>query len=335
VERVSCAPRTRYGRRVAIRTLAVVSTGAMGSALAGVWLAGGVRVVATASGRSERTHRLAERAGVELLPDLDAVVAAADAVVSVVPPGRAAAVARDVAAAASRARVTPLFADLNAIAPRTVRDLDHGRLDLVDGSISGPPPLRPDTTTVYLSGRRAGELADVPSPGLDLRVVGLEIGLASAVKMSTASVYKGTVALLAHALAAARHHGVLDEVLDDLRGSYPQLVTSPGPVVGRAAAKSPRYVDEMREIAASQREAGLTPALFDAMAIVYGELARSDLAGRPPEALAAADLESVLASLSAAGAGRSVAAAMPPVPSADRDGAPRPRGRLFGRGRGE
>jgi 3-hydroxyisobutyrate dehydrogenase-like beta-hydroxyacid dehydrogenase len=299
-----------------------------------VWAAGGSRVVATAAGRGDRTRRLAESAGIELLADLDAVVAAADVVVSVVPPGAAGAVSREVAAAAARARVTPLFADLNAIAPRTVRDLDHGRLDLVDGSVSGPPPLRPDTTTVYLSGRRAGELAEVPAPGLDVQVVGAEIGLASAVKMSTASVYKGTVALLTHALVAARRYGVLDVVIEDLRGSYPQLVTSPGPVVGRSAAKSPRYVDEMREIAASQREAGLTPALFDAMAIVYAEIARSDLAGRPPEELAAADLETVLASLSAAGAGRAAAAGTPPAPSTDRDAVPGLRGRLFGRARG-
>jgi 3-hydroxyisobutyrate dehydrogenase-like beta-hydroxyacid dehydrogenase len=310
---------------MAIRTLAVVSTGAMGSALAGVWRAGGLRVVSTVTGRSERTARLAAQAGVELLADLDAAVAESDAVISVVPPGEAPAVARDVAAAARRATVTPLFADLNAIAPRTVRDLDHGRLDLVDGSVSGPPPLRPGTTTLYLSGVRAGELAELPAPGLDVRVVGSEIGLASAVKMSTASVYKGTVALLAHALAAGRAHGVLQHVLEDLRGSYPQLVTSPGPVLARAAAKSPRYVDEMREIAAAQGEVGLTPALFDAMAIVYAELARSPLAGRPPEELAAADLESVLAALTSPDGGADAPAEEP----AARD----LRARLFGRGR--
>jgi hypothetical protein len=82
-----------------------------------------------------------------------------------VPPGAASSVSRDVASAAQRAGVRPLLADLNAIAPRTVRDLDHGRLDLVDGSISGPPPLRPGTTTLYLSGMRAAELAEVPAPG--------------------------------------------------------------------------------------------------------------------------------------------------------------------------
>ena len=319
---------------MAIRTLAVVSTGAMGSALARVWREGDARVVTTVAGRSERTARLARETGVELLPDLDSAVAAADAVVSVVPPGEAAEVARDVAAAARRTGARPLFADLNAIAPRTVRDLDHGRLDLVDGSVSGPPPLRPGSTTVYLSGMRARELADVPAPGLDIRVVGAEIGLASAVKMSTASVYKGTVALLAHALVAARANGVLDQVIDDLRGSYPQLVTSPGPVVARAAAKSPRYVDEMREIAASQADAGLTPALFDALAIVYGDLARSELAGRPPEELAAADLERVLSALSAEGAGPAAAAETQPAPSEDRAGALDLRARLFGRGRG-
>jgi 3-hydroxyisobutyrate dehydrogenase-like beta-hydroxyacid dehydrogenase len=319
---------------VAIETLAVVSPGAMGSALARVWRQGGLRVVSTADGRSARTRRLAEEAGVELLPDLDAAIAEADAVVSVVPPGAASSVSRDVASAAQRAGVRPLLADLNAIAPRTVRDLDHGRLDLVDGSISGPPPLRPGTTTLYLSGMRAAELAEVPAPGLDVRVVGAEIGLASAVKMSTASVYKGTVALLAHALAAARANGVLDVVVEDLRGSYPQLVTQPGPVVGRAIAKSPRYVDEMREIAASQVDAGLTAALFDAMAIVYSDMARSDLAGSPPEELATASLESVLSALSAADGGRAGAAAPPPPGSPDRDGGPRPRARLFGRGSG-
>jgi 3-hydroxyisobutyrate dehydrogenase-like beta-hydroxyacid dehydrogenase len=68
-----------------VRTIAIVSTGAMGSALARVWREGGSRVVATAQGRSDRTARLASEAGAELLPTLDAVVEAADAVVSVVP----------------------------------------------------------------------------------------------------------------------------------------------------------------------------------------------------------------------------------------------------------
>jgi 3-hydroxyisobutyrate dehydrogenase-like beta-hydroxyacid dehydrogenase len=261
----------------------------MGSALAGVWLAGGVRVVATASGRSERTHRLAERAGVELLPDLDAVVAAADAVVSVVPPGRAAAVSRDVAAAASRTRVTPLFADLNAIAPQTARtlgqDLAEAGLELVDGSISGPPPWKPGTR-IYLSGERAPEVAELPLDGVERIVVGREVGAASAVKMSTASVYKGTSALLAQALLAAHANGVLEHVLADLHSGAPELVANVERRLASAASKSGRYVGEMREIAATQEAAGLTPALFEAMAEVYASFADTELArATPPEEL--------------------------------------------------
>ena len=47
-------------------------------------------------------------------------------------------------------------------------------------------------------------------------VVGEDAVAALAVKMSTASVYKGTAALLAQALRAADHYGVLRHVLDDL-----------------------------------------------------------------------------------------------------------------------
>jgi 3-hydroxyisobutyrate dehydrogenase-like beta-hydroxyacid dehydrogenase len=318
---------------VTIRTIGIVSTGAMGSALGRVWLDGGSRVVTTLTGRSARTARLAEGAGVEVLASLEDVAEAADAVVSVGPPGEAGTIATAVGFAARARGARPLLADLNAVAPRTVRDL-AGPLDLVDGSISGPPPLRPGTTTLYLSGLRADELAAVPAPGLDVRVVGEALGLASAVKMSTASVYKGTVALLAHALLAAHRNGVLEHVLDDLRGSYPQLVSNPGPVLARAAAKAPRYVGEMHEIAAAQLDAGLTPQLFEAMAVVYEALARSELGGRAPEELGGAELNAVLAALTAVGAGRAGEAATPRMPSADPDAVPGLRGRLFGRGRG-
>ena len=316
---------------MAIETIAVVSTGSMGSALARVWLDGGLRVVATAAGRSQRTERLAERAGVELVPTLEAAVGAADAVVSVVPPAEAGAVAREVEAASRAAGTTPFLADLNAIAPRTVRDLPLTRLDLVDGSISGPPPTRAGTTTLYLSGRRAPELAEAPAPGLKLVVVGEEIGLASAVKMSTASVYKGTVALLAQALLAARANGVLEHVLDDLGPAYVDGIEA---ALARAGSKAPRYVGEMRQISAAQGDAGLTTALFEAMAEVYAELARSPLADRAPEELGADDLETVLAALSAADGDRAGAAGTRPATSPDRDDDRRPRARLFGRGRG-
>ena len=259
----------------------------MGSAVADALARGGSRVVATVTGRSERTARLAERAQLELLPDLGAVVATADIVLSIVPPEAAEYVAEDLAREARSTDAHPLVMDLNAIAPETSRGLadmlDRAGCAFVDGSISGPPPWKADTTRIYLSGERASEAAALPITGVECIVVGAEIGSASAVKMSTASVYKGTSALLAHALVAAHANGVLDYVLDDLRSGSPELVANVARRLASAAAKSERYVAEMREIALTQSAAGLPAALFEAMAEVFSELSASELARAAPE----------------------------------------------------
>jgi 3-hydroxyisobutyrate dehydrogenase-like beta-hydroxyacid dehydrogenase len=138
----------------------------------------------------------------------------------------------------------------------------------------------------------------LPFAGVDVIVVGGEVGAASAVKMSTASVYKGSVALLAQALLSAHANGVLGHVVADVRASSPELVDGVETRLARAATKSGRYVGEMREIAATQAEAGLTPALFEAMAEVYAALAESPAAVGDPEGVQTAlELESVLEAL--------------------------------------
>lgn len=89
-----------YGR--AVTTVGIRSPGAMGSAVGATYLAGGSRVVTTLAGRSPRSAGLARAAGLEELPALNAVVAASDLLLSIVPPGRARAAAEAIAAAARR-----------------------------------------------------------------------------------------------------------------------------------------------------------------------------------------------------------------------------------------
>jgi 3-hydroxyisobutyrate dehydrogenase-like beta-hydroxyacid dehydrogenase len=198
----------------------IVSAGAMGSAIGAALRAGGADVVTTVAGRSERTARLARDAGLTCLPDLDAVVRQADVVLSIAPPGQAEAIAGSIGDAARRTSARPLAVDLNAISPSTARRIEAALaaacLELVDGSISGPPPRRPGTTRIYLSGPRAAAVAALPFTGVHTIGVGDEVGTASAVKMCTASVYKGSAALLTQALLTARATGVLEHVLDDL-----------------------------------------------------------------------------------------------------------------------
>jgi len=259
--------------------IGIVSPGFMGAALGGALRDGGGRVVTTLEGRSARSGRLAEAAGLEVLDTLDDVLVAAEVILVVTPPDVASGVARRVAEAAGRTSAHPLVADLNAIAPTTVAaigaTLAGAGLDLVDGSISGPPP----STRPYLSGPRAAEIAALPWRDVSPIVLPGPTGQASAVKMCTASVYKGTTAVVTQALRAADHYGVLDQVMEDL-GDH-----ADAGAVAVAAAKAARFVAEMREIASAQRAAGLTPALFEAFAAVYEDVAATDLANGDPESI--------------------------------------------------
>lgn len=287
-------------------TVGIVSPGAMGSAFGAALRRGGARVVVTLAGRSERTRRLAEEAELEVVGGVDELVTEGDFVLSIAPPDAARTIAYDLSRACARSGARPLVADLNAIAPATVaaiaEELAAVGVDVVDGSISGPPPWKRGTR-LYLSGARAHEVAELPLDGVERVVVGAELGSASAVKMSTASVYKGSSALLAQALLTAQENGVLEHVLADLEAGAPELVANVERRLAGAASKSARYVGEMREIAATQAAAGLTPRLFEGFAEAYAALASSELARlSPEEAPRAAALAEVLARLRPGGA---------------------------------
>jgi 3-hydroxyisobutyrate dehydrogenase-like beta-hydroxyacid dehydrogenase len=263
----------------------IVSPGFMGAGLGWALREGGCRVVATLDGRSERTARLAAEAGLELLPELGDVLAAADVVLSVTPPGQALRAALAIAAAAREVGSAPVVADLNAVSPATVAEIGRALdgLTLVDGSISGSPPTSRPGARLYLSGAEAETVAGLPWTGkIQPIVLGAEPGTASALKMCTAGVYKGLTALITQAMRTADRYGVLEPVLEDLRRNG--LDRSAG--VASAATKAHRFVDEMREIAATQAGAGLTPTLFAALAEVYAEIAHTALADGDPESTA-------------------------------------------------
>jgi 3-hydroxyisobutyrate dehydrogenase-like beta-hydroxyacid dehydrogenase len=281
----------------------VVSAGAMGSALGARLRAGGARVLVALEGRSPRTARLAAAAGLEDVASLEPLVASSDVVLSVVPPESAVEAASAIARAGRG--TAAVVADLNAVSPATARSiaalLRTAGIEAVDGAVSGPPPRAPGTTRIYLSGRRADVVAALPLEGVERMVVGDDVGLASAVKMCTASVYKGNVALLTQALRTAHAYGVLEHVLGDLAETGHADRGRSGATIARASAKAWRYVAEMEEIAATQSDAGLTPDLFRALAALYGELADRAVATAPEDVADDVPLAAVLGRLSGSG----------------------------------
>lgn len=252
-------------------TIGILWPGAMGSALGRAWGEGGVRVVTTVAGRSERTRELAE--GLTLLDSVDEVVAASDAVVSIVPPARAVEQARAIADAVTRTVHHPVVADLNAVSPMTMTEvadiLTTAGCRVVDGAVSGPPPGPATDSVLFLSGPDCSPFAGLAAPGLTAKVVGDQVGSASATKMSTAAIYKGTKALLLQSLLTANHHGVLDAVVEDLRIGVPELTADLARDLAVAVAKSDRFPAEMDEIAATQESAGQGSDLYTAVADVF------------------------------------------------------------------
>ncbi len=261
----------------------LVGAGHMGSGLGWALREGGARVITTLRGRSARTARLVEAAGVEVVEDLDTLVSTASHLLVVTPPGAAIEAATEISESVRRTGSDPVVADMNAIAPPTVDVIAEilGAIAFVDGSISGPPPTVRPGARLYFSGPRSAEFAGLPWRHTTPIDLGDRLGAASALKMSTASVYKGVVALYTQAIRSADHYGVLNAVVDDLRVAGYDLLSG----VATSATKAHRYVAEMREISAAQGGAGLNPDLFAAFANVYAEISTTPLADGDPESM--------------------------------------------------
>jgi hypothetical protein len=227
----------------------------MGAAVGAALVANGHTVLWAPAGRSARTAERARAAGL-----IEGEIARAGFVLSICPPDAAPDVAR------SLAGYTGVYVDANAIAPQTAAAI-AATFDYVDGGIIGPPPERPGTTRLYLSGAHADAVAQLFAGSvLDARVID---GSASALKMVYAAWTKGSAALLLAIEAAARELGVAEDLHAEWALSQPQLEARLAAAERAAAAKGWRWVGEMREIAATFGAAGQPDGFHRAAAAVY------------------------------------------------------------------
>jgi 3-hydroxyisobutyrate dehydrogenase-like beta-hydroxyacid dehydrogenase len=261
--------------------------GAMGAALGAQLREAGHDVVWASEGRSPDTARRAADAGLRDAGTIESLAGASDLVLSVCPPHAA----RDVAAQVA-GRVA-LFVDANAVSPATAREVAAaiagagGRA--IDGGLIGPPPGRDTSVSLLLSGADAEDVARLfDGTRVRARVVGTEIGAASATKMAYAGWTKGSAALLLAVRGFARAEGVEDALLAEWAISHPGLDDRSAQAARGAAGKAWRWVGEMEEIAASLAAVGLPGGFHEAAAELYERLS-----ARPES-----DLDTVLDALS-------------------------------------
>ena len=273
-----------------VGTVAVPSPGDMGSGVGRELIARGFRVRTCLAGRSERSRRLAEAAGLERADSLDALVASADVVLSILPPAAAEGFADEAADALRRTGARPAFADCNAIAPATARRV-AARIAgagtgaaFIDAGIIGAAPGRSGLPTrFYCSGPDTSALEALDGPNLRVRRLGDEVGQASAMKMVYAAVTKGTFTLHAAALTAARVHGLSGPFQAELAESLPAEFAAMRRMTPRLPLDAARWVGEMHEIAGTFAAAGLPADFHRGAAQVFELLARTPIAAETRE----------------------------------------------------
>lgn len=269
-----------------LKTIGILSPGDMGHAVGQVLRSHGLRVITCLQGRSEHTKTLAEQAQIEAVSTYQALVQEADLIMSILVPAQAITAAHHVAQALLETRADLLYADCNAIAPQTVIQIGQliteagGRF--VDASIIGPPPRKTGSTRFYASGPHGEAFAELNQFGLDVRVMGDQIGQASAIKMCYAALTKGLSALSLELLTAGEALGISAPLREELHLSQPAMYKRMEQLPD-IPTKARRWVGEMEEIARTFDQVGLTPKIFEGAADIYRFIGQTSLADRTPE----------------------------------------------------
>jgi 3-hydroxyisobutyrate dehydrogenase-like beta-hydroxyacid dehydrogenase len=216
-------------------------------------------------------------------------LAAAELVLSILPPGQALAFARQMAPVLLAAEVErkPVFVDCNAVSPETVREIGAviaaTGAPFVDASIIGLPPRSGQGGPhFYASGTFAGRLQVLSEYGLDVRVLDGPVGAASALKMSYAGINKGVAAIASAMILAASRSGATAALYQEMSESLPGLLGSLGRQIPDMLPKAYRWVAEMEEIAAYAGEDAAAREVFVGFAALFDRIAR-DVAGEKLE----------------------------------------------------
>lgn len=265
-----------------IKTVAILSPGEMGAGVGKAFADGGFAVITTLEGRSKPTRERAMASGFQDGGSLADVIAAADIVLSILPPASAEAQAEAVAAAMRETGKTPPYADCNAIAPETTKRIGQviagAGADYIDGGIIGNPPGKSKPTRFYVSGLGASAMSVFDGKGIVVHQCGPEIGRGSAVKMAYAGITKGTSALHAAMLIAAERLGVGDELFGELQSSQSALYERMENMTSALPAVSGRYIGEMLEIADTMASCDMPPEFHQGAADLYRLLDKSPFA---------------------------------------------------------
>ncbi|HZV93055.1 MAG TPA: DUF1932 domain-containing protein [Caldimonas sp.] len=222
---------------------------------------GGGSGAAAEAGAAMREH--AQSHGVTLAASHLELAASADLVISAVTASQAVPVAE---ACAPGIRAGAFFLDFNSASPgakiRAARVIEAAGGRYVEGAVmTSIPPYR-IKVPLLLGGPNAAALEPaLDALGFAARVASEKLGVASATKMCRSVMIKGLEAMVIESFTTARAYGVEDAVLASLKETFPGIdwEKQGAYFFQRVIEHGRRRSEEVREVAETVREAGLTP----------------------------------------------------------------------------
>ncbi len=201
--------------------------------------------------------------GVALASSHADLAAKSDFIVSAVTASQAVPVAQACAPALKKGA---WFLDFNSASPgakqRAAALIDGAGARYVEGAVmTSVPPYR-IKVPLLLGGAGAKELAPLlVELGFNAKVASEQLGVSSAVKMCRSIMIKGMEAMVIEAFTTARAYGVEDAVLASLSETFPGInwEKQGAYFFQRVIEHGRRRAEEVREVAETVREAGLTP----------------------------------------------------------------------------
>ena len=247
--------------------IGLVGYGEVGRILAEDLRRQGVAVVAydlkldLGQGAALREHAAAH--DVRLAASHAELAASADLIVSAVTASQAVPVAQ---ACAPSVKPGAWFLDFNSASPgakqRAAEAVDAAGGRYVEGAVmTSIPPYR-IKVPLLLGGQHAAALQpQLAALGFAATVASDRLGVASATKMCRSVMIKGLEAMVIESFTAARHYGVEDAVIASLRETFPGIdwEKQGAYFFQRVIEHGRRRSEEVREVAETVREAGLTP----------------------------------------------------------------------------
>ncbi|HSI51627.1 MAG TPA: DUF1932 domain-containing protein [Ideonella sp.] len=208
-----------------------------------------------------RAH--AECHGVALAASHAALAAGADFIVCAVTASQAVPVAE---ACAPALRPGSWFLDFNSASPgakqRAAALVDAAGGAYVEGAVmTSIPPYRIKVPLLLGGPHAAALLPALTTLGFAAQVASDQLGVASATKMCRSVMIKGLEAMIIESFTAARAYGVEDQVLASLAETFPGIdwEKQGAYFFQRVIQHGRRRAEEVREVAHTVRDIGLTP----------------------------------------------------------------------------